>query len=205
MADDADALLRRRRDLLREQAGLDKLPETWLPKWDAWEADVARYLEGTPHSAARRVDAAVELTVRQAIIDWNRAHVEPGRPFPPLDIDKHQEGSLAEAVLGAMIRLTADTKPSSSTRALTDAELWDLAHSKSTEKAGIRAVYEAGLVHSATPAITLDQLEEIKEQCEAGLTFSPEHNCPATFALSAIWAELFAEEARADSASDQRG
>ena len=40
----ADELLLRRRELIREQVGLDKLHD-WLPKWDAWERDVARYLD----------------------------------------------------------------------------------------------------------------------------------------------------------------
>ena len=45
---------------------------------------------------------ALEFAVRQAIIDWNRKHIEPGRPFPPLDIDQHKEGELADAVLAAI-------------------------------------------------------------------------------------------------------
>ena len=45
--------------------------------------------------------------------------------------------------------------------------------------------------------ITAEQLAEVRGQCEAGLTFIPECNCPASFALSAIWAELFADTDRA--------
>lgn len=50
---------------------------------------------------------------------------------------------------------------------------------------------KAGAV-SEQQHITAEQLAEVKDQCEAGLIAT--HDCPAVFALAAIYAELFADE-----------
>lgn len=49
--------------------------------------------------------------------------------------------------------------------------------------------WKAGWTAGRAARETID-MAEIKDQCEQGLTFSPEHQCPATFALAAIWAEI---------------
>lgn len=87
---------------------LDEAAAVLAELHDEWAADLA----STPSARG----SMTELIVRHAIIDWNRRHIGPGRPIPPLDIDRHQEGDLADAVLAAMrahndIQQTRQEKP----------------------------------------------------------------------------------------------
>lgn len=105
----------------------------------------------TPTAAAR-----IELAVRQAIIDWNRAHVEPGRPFPPLDIDKHEEGSLANAVLAALSATTT------SDHLLTESgKFFDWGNAASVALKNLLDAYERRIRSLCTP----EQLETKPWEC----------------------------------------
>lgn len=59
---------------------------------------VRAILEGRKTQTRRVVNVAADRYEGQL----SRRNVEPGRPFPPLDIDQHQEGALADAVLRAL-------------------------------------------------------------------------------------------------------
>ena len=65
---------------------------------------------------------------------------------------------------------------------------------KPSELAAVKAVLRWFVGKHNVPSlpvhITAEQLSEVKDQCEAGLQV--EHECPAMFALAAIYAELFA-------------
>lgn len=69
---------------------------------ELWRTALAALKEAAPPEA---LPHGMELMVRQAIIDWNRSHDEP-----PLNIDRHQEGALAGAVLNALMAVRSPQK-----------------------------------------------------------------------------------------------